>query len=65
MKTFIVRLFVSVEPKPGAHGAGLHGLVEEVGSGRRASFSSDQELLAFLVAAKAEHKADVSGRSLS
>jgi hypothetical protein len=64
VKTFVVRLFVPLEPEPRADGASLRGLVEEVGTGGRATFAGGQELLAFLAAAKAD-EAEAPGRSSS
>jgi hypothetical protein len=55
VRTFIVRL----HPDSGrrdrgvTEGPGLHGVVDEVGSGLRATFTSGQELLAALVTAVA------------
>lgn len=36
VKTFVIRVFVPAEPEPGD--SGLHGFVEEIGSGRQSSF---------------------------
>jgi hypothetical protein len=46
MQTFVVRIWV---PPAAEHGLdGLHGVVEHMGTGRRAPFQDDRELLAFL-----------------
>ena len=63
MTTFVVRLFVPIEPGAGVPEDSLQGVVEEIGSARRANFSSADELLAFLVAAKTERGTQLSGRS--
>jgi len=65
MKTFVVRLFVPVDPEPPQASGTLRGLVEEIGAGRRASFADGHELLAFLAAAGSAHQEAPSGRSLS
>ncbi len=47
MKSFIVRVWTSDDPlDPGDDG--LHGLVEQVGSGRSTAFGDVGELVAFL-----------------
>lgn len=63
MKTFVVRLYVPAEPKPPDTDSSLRGLVEEVGSGRRASFAAGPELLVFLK--DRVHDAELQERSSS
>lgn len=55
MRTFIVRLHPGTGRSDGGFAAapGLHGVVDEVASGLRATFTSGQELLAALVTAVA------------
>lgn len=65
MTTFVVRLFVPMDPGAGVAEETLQGIVEEIGSTRRGSFASADELLAFLVAAKTERGNQLSGRSSS
>jgi len=65
MKTFVVRLFVPVEPEPPQAGATLRGLVEEIGIDRSASFADGLELLAFLATAGSGHQGAQPERSLS
>lgn len=65
MKTFVVRLFVPVEPEPSEAGPMLRGLVEEIGADRRANFADGHELLAFLATAGSGHQGAPSERSLS
>ena len=61
-ETFVVRLFVPLEPDHGADDD-LHGVVEEVGSENHQSFTGGTELLSFLAAARAHHEAEgASGR---
>jgi hypothetical protein len=52
MKTFVVRVFMPVEPKPAFADGSLHGLVEEIGTSRQARFRQGDELLAFLAGAE-------------
>ena len=65
MKTFVVRLFVPVQPEPPEAGSMLRGLVEEIGVDRSASFADGHELLAFLATAGSERQGEPSERSLS
>jgi hypothetical protein len=55
VRTFIVRLHPGAGPgdRVVTAGPGLHGVVDEVASGLRATFTSGQELLAALVSAVA------------
>ncbi|HUE95449.1 MAG TPA: hypothetical protein VMN39_02265 [Longimicrobiaceae bacterium] len=48
VKTFVVRLFVPAEAEAHVAAGQLRGLVEEIGSDRRARFGKTRELLAFL-----------------
>lgn len=50
MKTFVVRLFVPAGPVSDQRVEALHGLVEEIGSERRAPFAGGRELLGFIAA---------------
>jgi hypothetical protein len=50
VKTFVIRLWIAADPAIEAREP-LHGIVEQVGSGRSTSFGSEEELLAFLRAA--------------
>lgn len=62
MKTFVVRLFVPAQQEA-PPGPALHGFVEEVATGRRASFADDRELVAFLGEPAREQAANPSERS--
>lgn len=46
MKTFVIRLFV--ETDDGFRAEGVHGVVEDVAGGTKATFGDGDELLAFL-----------------
>ncbi|HET8892832.1 MAG TPA: hypothetical protein VFM96_01885 [Gaiellaceae bacterium] len=63
MKTFVVRLFVPVEPAE--TDTTLRGLVEEIGADRSANFADGHELLAFLATAGSGHRGAPPERSLS
>jgi len=63
MRTFVVRLFVPVEPNSAAVDGTLRGLVEEIGTTRTAGFAGGEELLAFLGAAETEREPEPAERS--
>jgi len=65
MKTFVVRLYVPVDPLPPSGTAGLHGVVQEIGSSRTVGFADGTELLAFLATPGPLPEAEPSERSLS
>ena len=65
MKTFVVRLFVPIEPEPLQAGATLRGLVEEIGADRTANFADGHELLAFLATTGSGQQGAPPERSLS
>jgi hypothetical protein len=63
VKTFLVRLFVPADPALPSDGVRLHGVVEEIGNGRRAHFAGDRELVAFLQEVERLHATTPSERS--